>query len=516
MLSETAAASSPSQEASSALKLIVKGAGFSILGLAFSKVAAYLFRLIVARLGPDQYGVFAAGFSFFDIAVTLASLGIFWGVLRYVPEYSAKGQLAKVNSVLGTAFIFSAGAGVVAAAALFLSAGIVALQVFHDARVASVIAVLALAVPFYNLESVAVAACRAFKRIDYEVLVKHVAENALKLAFAALAIYLGFHFFGMIVAFAAAIVVSTIISLLVLHTRVHGIGRSLLVYDRRITSSLLRYSLPIMLSNSVWLLVAWSDTLFLGYFRSIEEVGIYNTALPTAGLLLVVPAALGVAFQPITFELLARKKREDFKRVYSVLTKWLFLFNLPVLAMFWTFPSQIITLLFGPEYAGAGIALALLSIGHFVSSLLNLGDTVMGAFNKTKWQFHNSALVAAVSLSLNLLLVPQFGVVGAAAAACASLVLYGVLSFYRSYSLLGFHPLSASLAKITACAAVAAFVAKVLSGLDLVSGVAWYLSVFAVYALLYCALVFSWAVDDDDRLVYDAAKKRLKSVFPAR
>ncbi len=503
----------PTAETAGALKLIAKGAGLTFIGLAFSKAVSYLFRLIISRLGPDNYGLFSLGFGVFDIASTIALLGLSWGVLRFVPEYASQKRGKELADALNSSFLLALASSIFTATVLFLASGFIATSVFHDARLTAVLVIFALAIPFYNVEAVAISACRAFKRVEYEVIAKYFVENSLKLILASLAVFAGAGFLRVTGAFAAAIAFTSVVSLLLLN-RLQPLLPSLAIPSRKSMGVLLDYSLPLMLSNVVWLFVAWSDTVFLGVFRTVGEVGVYNTALPTAALLLLAPVALEIAFKPITVELVASRKMKDFKRVFSSLTKWIFLLNLPILVFFVVFNVRVMRTLFGEPYAIAGLPLAILATGYFVNSLLNLGDDIMGAYNKTRKQLRNALAAAGLSVVLNLLLVPAYGIAGAAVATSVALMLYGVLSFSTAYKLLGFHPFSADFVKIIAAALAAAALAWVFAGLELLPSLAWSAAVGGVFIGAYClALLMLVKMDADDLLIVDSVSRKVKTVF---
>jgi len=432
-------------------------------------------------------------------------------VMRYVPEYAAKKRERELGRVIDASLFISLAAGVAGGALLFLLAPFIAAHVFHDGRVAPVIEIFAFAIPFYNAGGVALAACRAFKRIDYEVLAKYFVENGLKLLFAAAAVLVGAGFLRVTAAFAAAIIASSFLAFFLLRriTPAHPFA-----LPRQETSGhLLHYSIPLMLSSVVWLAVSWADTFFVGAFRSVGEVGVYNAALPTAAMLTLAPVALSIAFKPITVEMVSEGRLAGFKRVYSSLTKWIFVANLPLLVFFVFFPSEVMRVLFGSAYVSAGVPLAILSVGFFVSSLLNLGADVAGAFDRTKLVLRNAAAAAAASLALNFLLVPHFGIVGAAVATAAALALYGVLSFLAARRLLkGIRLFSGASVKVLLSAVAAAVLAWLFSSLNLASGTAWLAAVGAVFGLLYASLVLvTKCLDEDDLLVLAAVKRRLRA-----
>ena len=79
----------------------IMGASFVIiLGMGAARVLGYLFQVVVARLGPETFGVFSLCVAVVVVASQLAGLGLSGGAIRYIPFYYGRGDEARLRGVL--------------------------------------------------------------------------------------------------------------------------------------------------------------------------------------------------------------------------------------------------------------------------------------------------------------------------------------------------------------------------------------------------------------------------------
>ena len=73
------------------LKMLAKSSFIVLIGVFLSKLFSYLYKIIIARsLGPDIYGTFILSISIAGVFITISSLGLTDGLLRYIPLFLGK------------------------------------------------------------------------------------------------------------------------------------------------------------------------------------------------------------------------------------------------------------------------------------------------------------------------------------------------------------------------------------------------------------------------------------------
>jgi O-antigen/teichoic acid export membrane protein len=177
------------------------------------------------------------------------------------------------------------------------------------------------------------------------------------------------------------------------------------------------------------LVISYTDTVVLTYFKSMSDVGIYNVALPTANVLLFFSLSLGFAIFPVISEMHALKLHNDIKKAIGFFYNNIFFLTLPFFIAAFVFSKTIITLLFGINYLDSYLPFQILVIGVFFYSLANINITFLNGTNKPIISTKIIFICACINLVLNILLVPFLGVVGAATSTSFCFFLIFLLSY---------------------------------------------------------------------------------------
>lgn len=498
-------------DAVGSLKTLARSAGIVLIGLVASKLLTYLYKVVIARSGADFFGTFSIGYAVFDVVSMLAGVGMAVGLYRFVPEYVAKKDNARLRTLLAFAIRVSLIASVFAAVALFLSADWLSARFFHgDPQVALVTKVLAFAIPFFVLENVLVAILQGFKRMDRVSIAKNIVENALKVGASFIALQLGFRLFGLSVGFVAASVLAFCVSLIFVNHDVFPLSK-LREDSPEVGRELLSYSLPFLLALALNSVVTWTDTLFLGHFRTPAETGIYNAALTTSLFMLLAPGIIASLNVQVLVELQTMKKKAEMQKVYQTVSKWIFFLNFPLFLFLAGFSWQVMSVLYGGEYAAGGLSLLILCAGYLVYTVSQPAADALAVLKKPKLAFLDSAAAAIVTVCLNWLLVPHWGMPGAAVASSAAFVTYAVLGQIQVYRISRLQPLSNEFLKSIAAGILAIGAVFFFAHNAIGSFRVWELvGVSLAYALLYFLLLFLLrAFDETDIELLKSAEGKL-------
>jgi O-antigen/teichoic acid export membrane protein len=190
-----------------------------------------------------------------------------------------------------------------------------------------------------------------------------------------------------------------------------------------VSHKLLLFALPLFLVAVLSYLTQNADTLVLGIFHP-SEVGQYTASLSLARLLQVGIGALGYIFLPVTARFLRTGDTQAVRVTYVTTTKWTILTSLPFFLLFFFLPTRSMAFVYGSPYALDALALQLVVMGSFLSTLVGPSTQGQVAYGRTTLLLLNTLAAAAADLVLAFLLVPTYGLVGAAVAwACANALL---------------------------------------------------------------------------------------------
>jgi O-antigen/teichoic acid export membrane protein len=190
------------------------------------------------------------------------------------------------------------------------------------------------------------------------------------------------------------------------------------VYDGAFLRATLRVALPVVpLAFSLWTLVA-SDYLFVSHYRGSAEVAIYGLAYSLASPALMAAMAMNQTYLPTCVEIL-RQGRAPFARFMDDSSRLFAVMGVIVIAFVTAAGSHMSALIGGPAYAESGRVLPVIVTAYLFYSLSQIFQMIPGTMNqemKSSAQAHG--LAAIFNVAANFVLVPRFGLWGAAWSTC--------------------------------------------------------------------------------------------------
>ncbi len=192
---------------------------------------------------------------------------------------------------------------------------------------------------------------------------------------------------------------------------------------------LMRISIPLLWSQALTQALYWIDTLVIGAFHDAEAVGLYNAAMRSVMLIIVLEAALNSLASP-KFSALHHVGELVVLGKVVRRTSALLLVSGGLFTLGFLIAADWILLIFGEEFVRAAPALRILAIGMFLSVATSAASQVLMMTGHERLHRRNMMIAVIVSLILNLLLVPSYGIVGAAIGGACGFALRNVLAAF--------------------------------------------------------------------------------------
>jgi O-antigen/teichoic acid export membrane protein len=404
------------------LKIILKGAGFFFVGMFFSTIFGYAYRMVIARwLGPSDYGLLSLGLAVLGIGTILTTVGLPSGVMRFVPYYRSQGRDDYLKGVILISLKIVFFLSFIITGIIYVFSEDIAYSLFHEPRFLPILGIFLVAIPFSAIKQIFIFATRGFRNAKYPVYTEQFFVQISKLFLTIVLLLLGFGIVGASVATVLPVILSTFLIFYFLEFKIYRIFRTD-IKPKIEAKELFSYSWPLTFMPLIYMVLSWTDTLMLGYFLDATAVGIYNVARPTAAFVMMIPDALSQLFLPVFTGLYALKKYDEMYSVYRTISRWLFMSVLPILMIFVIFSRVIITFLFGMEYSAAAGPFAILSFGYFASIITGPGGGALATIGKTKITLITTAAAAILNIILNLILIPIYGINGAATVTAFSMI----------------------------------------------------------------------------------------------
>lgn len=401
-----------------------RGAAFAFGIRIASAAIAYLSQVLLARwMGVFEFGVFAYVWVFVIILGGLSTIGLNTSVLRFLPEYREQARWGLFRGFLdGSRWIVLAISSAVAAAGV----GVTWLLYGTISDYYLIPLVLAFfCLPGYAITDIQDGIARSRSWIDLALIPPYILRPFLILALFGAAIVSGLPATAETALYAAigSTYVTTLVQFALTSRRLRGEVEAV---PREFEIPLwLMVSAPILLMHSFYMMLQHSDILVLNLFVAPSDIAIYYAALKTTSLISFVHFAVTAAFTPRFSEYHSAGRTEDLAAHVSESVKWAFWPSLVaasgVLAL-----GYPLLLLFGPEFTAGYPIMFVLAAGLLARAAVGPAESLLSVLGQQKICAVVMFFTLVCNIALNLVLIPEFGLMGAAAATAGSVMLESV------------------------------------------------------------------------------------------
>jgi len=493
------------------LQKIAKGAGIIFIGTIIGMLLGFVSRVILVRFTTQsEYGIYCLALVIINILVIISTLGLQEGSTRYIAYFRGKNEEGKVRGVISSSIKIAIIASISLATISFFTSDFISTSIFHTPALSTPLKIFSIAIPFTVLIRVFIAIFRGFDRADAQVYFNNILRPILYLLFLIAVVLAGLSFLSVIYAYVLSIAVTCVALVIYVMKKPPLSMRSGSGVTNPMTKELLFFSVPLLAVDILGMLMSWTDTLMLGYFKTPDVVGLYNAALPLANLIPIVISSVAFLYTPIVSSLYSKNQMREMKRTYVVLTKWCFLATLPIFFVLFLFPGVILTLLFGSRYIGASVALQILSLGLFVGTATGHNYNILIAMGKTNILMHIFLISGITNIILNGALIPPFGIIGAAIASAFSVIIANIIISIKLYQFSGIHPLTINYLKPVIISIGVIFMSYIIANSFLMITFWMPIVLFILFLLLYALLLFlTKSFDNGDIMILLEIERRL-------
>jgi stage V sporulation protein B len=372
---------------------------------AAGRLFQYLYRVAMSYfLSLKEFGMLSASLPYQSFVLLLTSMSVTPTASKFTSQYKVEEE-EKIFNVFSLVVM-----GLIIGAILYASTGVITQFFGADfAGSQDVLKILALAVPCAVFLSVCTGIFLGFEKA-YLMAASLMVYQCVMLGSSYLLVqYRGLTgaAMGIFVGYLASAVMAVILVFrfrLSIQASIREMGR------------IVRFSLPVLVGVvGIWALLN-IDIMILARFAPAEDVGVYGMAYPTARLLFGFSTALSALLVPRISELTYTGKdavhsiRSSFE-VCAVVT-------LPMAVTLAAFSKEILYVLFGN--VDGSTALKILSLAMFVYSLFFIGYSALQGLGRPEHSMGSALVSAACGIGFCFILIPRFGMEGAALSTTAA------------------------------------------------------------------------------------------------
>jgi O-antigen/teichoic acid export membrane protein len=388
---------------------------------------AFLSQLVLARaLGVEGYGVYAYVITWVTALGLVATLGFRTAVLRFASSYRAQEEWNLLRGIVGYADRWVLFSGVCVA---FMIAGtILALGGRLSAELTRTFIVGGAVVPFLALLDVRSYLLRVFDRVGWALAPMLIVRPTSTLLLVGVLLVSGPYAvppsWAMAATLLSTVIALLLVSLVLRRSRPPGLAHAP-VAER--PEEWRRAALPLFVMVVIQALLSRSDVIMIGGLAGTTDAGIYAVSARIAGLVGFALIAMNTIFAPTIAALHARGEHVALQSLVTIAARWTalsaLLIGLPLFVL-----AEWVLGMFGDAFAVGATALRILLVGHLVSATIGSVAYIMVMTGHERQSAIVDGAAAVAQIALYALVIPSFGLEGAAVVAsartaCWSLVL---------------------------------------------------------------------------------------------
>jgi len=205
----------------------------------------------------------------------------------------------------------------------------------------------------------------------------------------------------------------------------------------------LKYSSLIILAGSIAVILLDVDKFMIGQYLTIENVAFYNVAVFIAMVIIVPSRAMHQITYPMTAKLLNEKNMKELAILYKKSSITLYIVSGIIFLLIIVNINELYKII--PEqYSGGLTVVLLISLAKLSENIVGNNNSIIFNSNYYRMILFFGVILAIITIILNMLFIPLWGITGAAIATLTAFLIYNSLKVYFVWIKFNIHPFSKS------------------------------------------------------------------------
>jgi O-antigen/teichoic acid export membrane protein len=272
------------------------------------------------------------------------------------------------------------------------------------------------------------------------------------------------------------------------------------------TRKILDYSIFGIFSGMAYILIMRIDSLMIGNMLGLDQLAFYSIPVFLVTTMAIPEKAISQISLPVISSLYANKNFREIDVIYKqVSVNQFFLGGLLFLAI-WINIDPLMEIL-GEKFGNTSLAFFLLGTGKLIDLITSSNGSILNISERYRYYLLLQLLLMVLAVTLNLLLIPIWGLNGAALATTIAIIVYNILKAYLVYRWYRIQPFTLSLLKSVLFFALVGAVDAFITIQNIYLSVAVKTSLFAIFSYLF--IYFGGASDE----IRKELKRIINNVF---
>lgn len=403
---------------------------FRIIGLG----ASFLTSIIITRLfGVGVFGNYSLVFAISQIVAILFTLGIPNTLIKIIGNHNFSHLQSKkllLKGLKGALCI-----SIIPILFFYFGTDFLAETIFHNTDLRSYFLIVTFTLPLFIVHEIFLYFLIATKNFMKYNLFMFVIPNILLILFLILFYHNGFQNQFTFLAFGLATlmtIISEAITIFELKPQKQTISIS--------TKQLIKTASPLLFSGLFLYLLNYTNVIMLGLMTNENQVGIYNIAYKVGSIGFLVIVSVSTIITPKMAELYGLGEIEELKKLTHNATRLIALLSIPITLILIVFSKYILSY-WGSSIEAGSTTLIIVSIGVLFSAIAGNVDQILNMTDNQKILRNITIFSFLFNLILSYILIPLYGIEGAAIASLITNIAINLLCIYFIKKKLGFYTL---------------------------------------------------------------------------
>lgn len=502
---------SPSVKADHHITAAAKGGGILLGGKFFAYGARFVIGILLARfLAAEQYGLYNLSFAAVEIAAGLAACGLGAALVRYIPIYRSRQDESRLWGTIQIGLILPALVSLFLSIALYILAIPIAEQWFEEPKLAPLLQLVSPAIVFFTLVDMLAAATRGFKEMRYTVIAQDVVLSVVKLFLLLAMVLIG-------LTAARAVTATSLTEMIVCGLLFFFLNKQFplrrpLATGQREIGEIVKFSSPMYLADIIIKFSGNIKALLLGTLHNVASVGVFSVASQVTMISDMFHSSIVTVSQPIISEISSRGDRNQLKNFYQTVSRWSLTLNFPLFLALLLFPGPIISI-FGETFTNGIVVLKILAWTGLVNTGTGICGVLIDMSGNTRLKLVNTIISVTVSISLSFLMIPTWGLIGAAIASLTSAIIINLLRLIEVFILFRLLPYNAIFLKPLIAGGIAFSLMWIASWFYPTVDLLHLIVSLPLLVAIYVGLLLLLGLSEEDRLIVQRLRRRVENML---
>ncbi len=352
-------------------------------------------------------------------------------MMRVVPSYIEKEDYARLRGGISFALLFSLIMSTILAVVVWSCSKFLAINMFHSEGLSRLLPFAAVAIPISVMYEVIGGILKGFKETLKALLPQFIISLTTRIV---IFLYLSLKVsdpLNAIYAFIAGEILALILAITFLRNKTREIKTTNRHSEYK---KIINIAYTMIFTGFSVYLFTQADLWIVGMLASTEDVGIYGVTAKLVTLIAFPLGALSAIIPPLISSIHTSGDLDELRKVIRGSTRWILSIAMPIILILILEGDVILKYVFGEKFVNGYTALLILTIGQ----VINTGSGLVGYFLQMtgghKVYMKITIFFSITNVILNFLLVPRFGINGAAFSTAFCLAMINIVSVFVVYN----------------------------------------------------------------------------------